>query len=727
MSRVYLKHPSIFIGSILLALVSITLVSLAQVADSDGDGVTDNVDNCINVANPDQKDSDHDGVGDVCDGDINKDGIVNAIDLSLLGAAFGKIIPNESPNNPDLNGDGAVNALDLALMRARFGLRAGPSAIKLPPKGQVTPPVSSSSALFQLDRTLPDGSNGAATFAFGTGVGTVVPAVIGGKDVSLRDDGVDPDEKGGDGIFSGFIKLDTTSIQSAGQSFLDRLQASPNSKKVVVQFSGHDVISQQPFDLASNTAQLVSANAARTLQSGITLTPFLPVLPPLAVLPALADPTKALMVTDKSVVADRTRTFDPCDVDNVGSQGNPNNVWSFKTLLTNMANTGTTGIPAQTFVNNWLHQWSVTGSVNTFSIPPRTSGGLSAFFPGWDGVNAATLNMDRLPFRLLAIVNRLDLGGGGYGVQSKAGEIRFVFGLVSLNPKTGACQAPGSTAAAEQMTVIFEYGDTAASCETRQTRAKQWINLSNSGFSAAFNSALQAITDDVTAPNAVVTKPNHSAINQIRTNEVVLAAPKWQLREFTLNTPDPAHPISFDLGPATIKQTPDPDSFRLGSATTASFWQGNADKILCETHVVENFPGVSPFLGSHADYGFGTAWDAPTVISGSLPICWKSNVSSGTPSKKGEVRHKFSLNTCDDCHSGETATVFTHVKPASSPAGLSGFLTGINVSDPGGEPVVRHFNDLARRGQALEDAAQGCRFLPTSFSQKAVFSLTSVH
>jgi hypothetical protein len=36
-------------------------------ADSDNDGVPDNLDNCPNVANPDQQDSDGNGVGDVCD------------------------------------------------------------------------------------------------------------------------------------------------------------------------------------------------------------------------------------------------------------------------------------------------------------------------------------------------------------------------------------------------------------------------------------------------------------------------------------------------------------------------------------------------------------------------------------------------------------------------------------------------------------------------------------
>lgn len=35
--------------------------------DADGDGITNNIDNCVNQANPNQADEDNDGIGDVCD------------------------------------------------------------------------------------------------------------------------------------------------------------------------------------------------------------------------------------------------------------------------------------------------------------------------------------------------------------------------------------------------------------------------------------------------------------------------------------------------------------------------------------------------------------------------------------------------------------------------------------------------------------------------------------
>ena len=92
-------------------------------ADSDGDGKPDLTDNCPDIHNPNQSDIDSDGDGDVCDSDIDDDGLLNEFD-DCDGPAV-----NWDPTDPALDrdqdgcrdsdedidddGDGVLDASDL--------------------------------------------------------------------------------------------------------------------------------------------------------------------------------------------------------------------------------------------------------------------------------------------------------------------------------------------------------------------------------------------------------------------------------------------------------------------------------------------------------------------------------------------------------------------------------------------------------------------------------------
>ena len=129
--------------------------------------------------------------------------------------------------------------------------------------------------------------------------------------------------------------------------------------------------------------------------------------------------------------------------------------------------------------------------------------------------------MNRLPFRLLAIVNRIDLAKTSAYGGAQPGETRLVFGLLDV---TGC--PTHNTSPTRQMTVIFEYGDPLNSCQPLKIARMNGSHFSSLAIgSPAYNAALQNLTDDVTLANSAPSKPNRSAINRVRTNEIALQFP----------------------------------------------------------------------------------------------------------------------------------------------------------------------------------------------------------
>lgn len=360
------------------------------------------------------------------------------------------------------------------------------------------------------------------------------------------------------------------------------------------------------------------------------------------------DKDKSLVITDLGVVEDSLRTV--YDSNNTNPSAS---VWTFGRLVENMS--GATN--ASDFVMNWLEHWQADQNVNGFVSVARPNIRTAVIDPWLDasalnGSPSGTLDLSIAPFRLLSIVNRLDLRKPG-----NAGEGRFVFGVTDQagNPF--------------QFTVIFEY-ELPASSETEVRQwAIDWSNLTTISDPAAYNVALQNITDRFTGKDTMLLKPNGNAINQIRTNEIRLTSP-WELREFVIS------PITNLLVQNTVNQTPD---FELReSAQLESFLNLNAPLILKERHEI---PQV--MLGASALTPISTPWAATL-----------SNVDD-------EVKHKFAVNTCNGCHRTETDAFFLHVsnRVQGSEAILSSFMTGINsdVVDPRNSTIRRSFNDIQRR------------------------------
>jgi hypothetical protein len=364
------------------------------------------------------------------------------------------------------------------------------------------------------------------------------------------------------------------------------------------------------------------------------------------------DPKSVLMITDRKVVGDTTRTWDPCDAASHPNSG----PWTFGHLITSLP--GVTD-PAK-LAEKWLGTWKVKQTVGTgIEVPDRPR--IADVLSHWPRV-AGALDLDQAPFRLLAIVNRVDLaenlmfpGGATPTAPGSAGELRFVFDVTPIQD-TGA----GKQCAIMRFQVIFEYRVTASTCDDAKHWAQRWIDLGGLGLGTpAYNAALEGITEDI-----VVNGKGELA--QVRTDEIDLAdsigkPTFWEMREFALL----GSGASLSLSERPVRRTP-PDTLNHEEAL-ATLVNSKASDIL---------QNVYEFSG--ADAGANPQMDDTTFWDGKRG---SASVQITDPA----VRFNFSLNTCTGCHARETCTHFSHViqNGAGQEATLSAFLEGgQNVPDP---------------------------------------------
>lgn len=538
------------------------------------------------------------------------------------------------------------------------------------------------------------------------------PQFVGAGDANnpivLRDDGQGGDDKADDLVFTGLAFADIAALKSRAAS-----ESKQDVKEVAV-FAGRSVsgtVAAQSLDIAAFLA------GKRVKLPGTPALKF-----------SLPRAQHNLMITDPSVVRDLTRTFDPCS-----GKGDGKGPWSFGHLMTEMANQPLTGIDPADFTEDWLKRWLVPQLPGSASVAVPARPAMQQIIDDWRAASGGgQLDLTIAPFRLLAIVNRIDLarrskGGGGYGGGLggdflDAGEGRFVFGLVLpsgyqttgynklgvQDGKTGCFLTP--------FTVIAEYKITRPGCVAARDWAQQWTALGALPFGPAYNAALQTITDQFTAAGVSPGRGNDSALGQLRTNDFLLAAP-WEMRESQIDVP---------IGLLEPHQVADTVELPFNNSVFLGNWIAGNGMALP--------PQSFPWAGASQVSGPGLFWDGAHAVLDTLLI------AAGPGNDDNDFRQNLSLGACSGCHARETDALFTHIDNrtplgAAQEAIISEFVLGEKVN-PSSDNLVtgnlhsvddpsivprggainplnpqhrRGFRDLERRQQVLQDfATQSC-------------------
>ncbi len=364
---------------------------------------------------------------------------------------------------------------------------------------------------------------------------------------------------------------------------------------------------------------------------------------PLPAPPPPIDRGRELLVTDRAVLS--------------GSRSDNANAlapWSFRHAMESLAAASSADAPA--FVKSWLATWqasSTAASEGSLPLGARPDVQKDLVCPwlrltpenGCDATCAqcvsSKLDLSRAPFRLLAIVNRLDLAETTKGCKPEASEARLLF--VALRPGT---TTPLS------FNAIFEY----AVDGTAAGAPESWHALAALPGDAEYAAALETLTRTFT---------DSARLGQLRTSEN-LAGTSWELRQF-------AH-VGGMLVPTALTNTVT-DAFD-GTTELATHLSTHQSEIFAGDNAVPANVATAFSTMPKADFRWSSATADPSTL------------------------HLFGLSTCNGCHAGERGDTsvlpFSHVGVDASGATIvSRFLS--DPSSPNGDELAFRGRSLARR------------------------------
>ncbi|MGI9242180.1 MAG: hypothetical protein ACR2RV_15380 [Verrucomicrobiales bacterium] len=443
-------------------------------------------------------------------------------------------------------------------------------------------------------------------------------------------------------------------------------------------------------------------------------------------------PEKELLITDPAVVDSGIAIYP--------------GALSFGYLMEQLAGTD----DPSDFVRGWLESWEIDQKINGHVVAARKDFAALITDPwqardGFAGEPRTDWKVDlaNAPFRLLAVVNRIDMGGviqlsdgdasfgnGSFGFTSvpeyygdsdqSGGEFRLVFGATD----------PGGEPLEGGFTVIFEYSlpnlisagsstssrsaalafvglpEPSAADETLESRldvaryAARWHALGAfEDFDESYLQHLSELAAECTDRKAgkdgkAATAP---PLAQLRTNEGAFDEVQ-EAREFDYR--------EDYLVPSPVAATPDVSFAQDPEAERGltRFINQNDDIILTSLHRVpakvrdpRDPRKQVPFLAGSAlmpkldgeEQASSFFWDAERV-------------------RKPEALRLFSLNTCSGCHCAETDTEFYHIAPRrhGEASRLSKYLrmdsSEFEIDPPNGRGRKVEFNEMVQRAVIFE-------------------------